>query len=51
MKNIFSSKTIKWSLSERVNIFFQDLIELPNDIFEDGLTNAFTDMFTQKYLK
>lgn len=53
MKNIFIPIPIriKWSLSERFNIFFQDLIELPKDIREDGLINAINDMVTQKYLK
>jgi len=44
-------RTIKWTILERFNIFIQDLIELPKDIREDGLVDAITDMFTQKYLR
>ncbi len=41
---------LNWTAKERVNIFFQDLRELPNDISEDGLVDAILDTFTQRYL-
>jgi len=40
-----------WTVSERVKIFFQDLIELPKDIREDGFVEAISDTFTQRYLR
>ena len=50
MKSI-TNPIINWTVKERVKIFFQDLIELPQDIREDGLVDALLDTFTQRYLR
>jgi len=50
MKTIPTS-LLNWTTRERVKIFFQDLIELPKDIREDGLVDAILDTFTQRYLR
>ena len=53
MKTTYSQININttWTILERVNIFFQDLIELPKDIREDGFVDAISDCFTQRYLR
>ena len=51
MKNYFNNHELTWTFKERVEIFFQDLTSLPEDIREDGLVDAILDTFTQKYLR
>lgn len=46
-----TNPVLNWTTLERVKIFFQDLIELPQDIREDGLVDALLDCFTQRYLR
>ena len=50
MKTTYTYSPIKWTILERVNVFFEDLIELPKDIREDWFV-AISDCFTQRYLR
>ena len=51
MEKYFNNHELTWTFKERVEIFFQDLTDLPEDIRDYGLWTTILDTFTQKYLR
>jgi hypothetical protein len=51
MKDNFNNHELRWTLKERIEIFFQDLKSLPRDIKDYGLKTTLLDVFTQRYLR
>ena len=49
--NYFNPHELTWTAKERIEIFFQDLKALPEDIRDYGLWTTILDTFTQKYLR